>query len=55
MRMDADPGNVVVSPGTYRLARDFFEFEPLGRVEVKGKGEPQESEGGQNEVSEVPI
>ena len=39
----ARPGAVLVSGNTHRLARDFFEFESLGKVEVKGKKEPQEA------------
>ena len=39
----AEPGSVLVSRHTHRLARDFFEFEPLGKVLVKGKQEPQEA------------
>ena len=39
----AEPGAVLVSGHTHRLARDFFEFTSLGRVEVKGKEEPQEA------------
>jgi len=39
----ARPGAVLVSANTHRLARDFFEFESLGKVEVKGKEEPQEA------------
>jgi class 3 adenylate cyclase/tetratricopeptide (TPR) repeat protein len=39
----AEPGAVLVSGHTHRLARDFFEFEPLGKVEVKGKEKPQEA------------
>lgn len=38
----ARPGSVVVSRNTHRLAREYFEFESLGRVEVKGKEEPQQ-------------
>ena len=34
----AAPGTVLVSENTFRLARDFFEFESLGKVAVKGKG-----------------
>jgi len=37
----ARPGAVLVSGNTHRLVRDFFEFESLGKVEVKGKKEPQ--------------
>ena len=39
----ARPGAVLVSGNTHRLVRDFFEFESLGKVEVKGKKEPQEA------------
>ncbi len=38
----AGPGTTFVSRHTHRLARDFFEFEEQGRVQVKGKEEPQE-------------
>jgi class 3 adenylate cyclase len=38
----ARPGTSLVSSHTYRLARDYFEFEALGKMEVKGKKEPQE-------------
>ena len=37
----ARPRTVLVSKNTYKLARDFFQFEPLGEVRVKGKEEPQ--------------
>jgi predicted ATPase len=39
----ADPGAIVVSKKTYKIARDFFEFEPMGKVQVKGKDEPQKT------------
>ena len=39
----ASPGTVLVSGNTHRLAVDFFRFEPLGKVRVKGKQEPQEA------------
>jgi class 3 adenylate cyclase len=39
----AKPGSVLVSRDTHRLAVDFFHFEPLGRVAVKGKEEMQEA------------
>ena len=39
----ARPGAVLVSGNTHRLVRDFFEFESLGKVAVKGKKEPQEA------------
>jgi len=43
MESMARPGNILVSGNTHRLVRDFFEFESLGRIEVKGKKEPQEA------------
>jgi class 3 adenylate cyclase len=39
----AKPGTILVSGHTYKMARDFFRFQPLGMVKVKGKEEPQES------------
>jgi len=41
MESMAKPGTILVSGDTHRLVRDFFEFDCLGKVEVKGK-EPQE-------------
>jgi class 3 adenylate cyclase/tetratricopeptide (TPR) repeat protein len=38
----AKPGNIVVSSDSYRLIRDFYELESLGKVEIKGKEELQE-------------
>ena len=43
MQTMAKPGTVLASADTYRMARDFFRFEPLGKVEVKGKEEPIEA------------
>jgi class 3 adenylate cyclase len=39
----ARPGTSLVSGHTHKLARDFFEFKFLGKVEVKGKEEPQQA------------
>jgi class 3 adenylate cyclase/tetratricopeptide (TPR) repeat protein len=39
----AEPGSVLVSRDTHRLVVDFFRFEPLGTVIVKGKEELQEA------------
>ena len=39
----ARPGSVLVSRNTHKLAVDFFRFEPLGKVAVKGKEEMQEA------------
>jgi class 3 adenylate cyclase len=35
----AKPGSTLVSLNTHRLVRDFFEFQSLGKLEVKGKEE----------------
>ena len=43
MESAASPGNVLVSKNTHRLAKDFFEFETLAKIEMKGKEEPQEA------------
>jgi len=43
MESSANPGYVLVSKNTHRLARDFFEFETPEKIEVKGKEEPQEA------------
>jgi class 3 adenylate cyclase/tetratricopeptide (TPR) repeat protein len=37
----AEPGTILVSQHTYRLARDFFELEGVGDVVLKGKAEAQ--------------
>ena len=39
----AKPGSILASKNTYRLSRDYFDFESLGKIEVKGKEEPQEA------------
>ena len=43
MESKAKPGTILVSGTTHKLVRDFFEFKTLGKVEVKGKKEPQEA------------
>jgi len=43
MESAARPGTILVSDHTHRLARDFFDFGPLGKIAVKGKGELQET------------
>jgi class 3 adenylate cyclase/tetratricopeptide (TPR) repeat protein len=37
MESMATPGTALATAHTHRLARDFFKFEPLGRLRVKGK------------------
>ena len=39
----AEPDTVLVSGNTYKLAKNYFEFESRGRVQVKGKEAPQEA------------
>ena len=39
----ARPGTSLVSSHTHKLARDFFEFKSLGKIEVKGKEALQEA------------
>jgi class 3 adenylate cyclase/tetratricopeptide (TPR) repeat protein len=43
METMAKPGAIMVSTDTYKITRDFFKFESLGKVEVKGKEEPLEA------------
>ena len=40
MEGSAEPGSVLVSDNTYRIARQFFEFAAPGKFQVKGKQEP---------------
>src|SRR6056297_2814593 len=37
----AEAGTVLTSANTHKTARDFFDFEPLGEIRVKGKETPQ--------------
>ena len=39
----AGSGTVMVSTNTYKMARDYFVFETIGKVPVKGKEQPQEA------------
>lgn len=39
----AEPGSILVSGVTHKLVKDFFDFNPLGKLEVKGKKQPQEA------------
>jgi len=36
----AEPGTILISENTYRLVKDYFEFKPIGEIQVKGKSEP---------------
>ena len=40
MEQTAEPGSVQVAHDTYRLLSTLFEFQELGRIEIKGKAEP---------------
>jgi class 3 adenylate cyclase/tetratricopeptide (TPR) repeat protein len=43
MESRAAPGSIIVSGATHKLAKDFFEFNRLGKVDVKGKDQPQDA------------
>ena len=43
MESTAQPGTIQVSDNTYRLTEGYFEFKPLGKIELKGKTEPVEA------------
>jgi len=40
MEQIAQPGNIMVAENTYKLAKDHFEFKPLGTRDIKGKKKP---------------
>jgi len=40
MESMAQPGTVLVSADTHRMTRDYFNYESLGEVSLKGKEEP---------------
>ena len=42
MESQAKPGTVFVSGNTHKIVERYFDFNPLGKTEVKGKEEPQE-------------
>ncbi len=43
MESSAGPGVIFVSKYLYRQAKEFFEFDPIGEICVKGKEEPVEA------------
>jgi class 3 adenylate cyclase/tetratricopeptide (TPR) repeat protein len=43
METMADPGTILVTASTHRLTRDFFQFESIGSVSIKGLTAPQEA------------
>jgi class 3 adenylate cyclase/tetratricopeptide (TPR) repeat protein len=40
MESTAQPGTIQVAENTHQLTEGYFEFKPLGEIEVKGKKEP---------------
>ena len=43
MEQTAEPGTVQITAETHRLVERFFDLEPRGLIEVKGKAEPVEA------------
>ncbi|HMA85864.1 MAG TPA: adenylate/guanylate cyclase domain-containing protein [Desulfosalsimonadaceae bacterium] len=43
MESTAEPGAILVSGNTHKIACEFFEFKPLGQIELKGKAQPQDT------------
>ncbi|MDB4304037.1 AAA family ATPase, partial [Desulfosarcina sp.] len=43
MESAAEPGTIVAAANTYKLAQGYFDFEPLGKLQLKGKQAPQEA------------
>ncbi|MFC1886397.1 adenylate/guanylate cyclase domain-containing protein [Thermodesulfobacteriota bacterium] len=43
MESSATPGSILISDYTYRMAKQYFEFENLGQIDVKGKEKPQKA------------
>ncbi|MBC2716709.1 MAG: AAA family ATPase [Desulfobacteraceae bacterium] len=43
MENSAESGTVLVSKNTYKIVSDFFKFDSLKKIEVKGKEAPQEA------------
>ena len=43
MESSAQPGSILVTGHTQRLARDFFTFSSSGPLHVKGKEDPQDA------------
>lgn len=42
MESSAEPGSILLSFNTHKIVKHFFEFEPLGHIQIKGKEQPQE-------------
>ncbi len=39
----AEPGTILAAADTYRMVREFFEFQPLGKTAIKGREESVEA------------
>jgi class 3 adenylate cyclase len=37
MESEAMPGSILISENTHKIARDYFDFKPIGKIEIKGK------------------
>ena len=40
LQQEAEPDDIVISDGVYRVVEHFFEFKPLGMRQLKGRSEP---------------
>ena len=43
MEREARPSSIFVSKNSYTITRDFFDFVPVGKLNIKGKETPQEA------------
>jgi len=43
METNAEPGTILVSKDLFKQVKEFFEFESIGKIRVKGKEEPIEA------------
>jgi class 3 adenylate cyclase/tetratricopeptide (TPR) repeat protein len=43
MESMAEPGSILISDNTHKLVGYFFEFEPLGKIQIKGKDQSQKA------------
>ena len=43
MEQEARPGSIFVSGNSHAIAKDYFEFVAIGKMEIKGKQKPQEA------------
>lgn len=40
MEQLSKPGTITIAEDTYKMAKDYFKFEPLGPIRIKGKKKP---------------